>query len=205
MIEIKIKTDFKDLQKRLNSLSKDIQKKVIPAALNKVIAKANTSMIREISSEFAISQAEVRENIRAIRARSVGGFFVATLDPNLKKRRGRGFNMIRFIEKTKSGTRKGLIKDRKRSKAGTLSEYYFQIKRSGGKKTVTGAFVGNRGRTVFIRTGKERLPIKALTTIDVPQMFNTRRINSKVIARINSEMVVEFERAINLQLMKASR
>ena len=200
MIEVKIKTDFKDLQKRLNGLSKDMQKKVIPAALNKVIAKANTSMVREISSEFAITQKELRENIRAIRARSIGGFFVATLDPNLKKRKGRGFNMIRFAEKKVT-----LAEGRRRKKAGTQNDMRFQIKRAGGPKTVKGAFVGNRGRTVFIRTGKERLPIKALTTIDVPQMFNTRRINSKVIARINSEMVVEFERAINLQLMKASR
>jgi hypothetical protein len=41
-------------------------------------------------------------------------------------------------------------------------------------------FVGNKGRTVFRRTGPKRLPIEPVRTIDVPQMFNQRRINKIV-------------------------
>ena len=49
---------------------------------------------------------------------------------------------------------------------------------------IPGAFLINGGKTVMIREGKSRLPIKALQTIDVAQMFNTKRINAKVVQLI---------------------
>lgn len=200
MVSLTIKADFKDLQKRLKSIPENIQKKVIPAALNKVVAKANTEMVRGITSEFNIKASEVRENLRVTKARSVGGNWVASLDPNVKARRGRGFNLIRFAEKKVS-----LAEGRRRKKAGTQNDLRFQIKKGSSGKVIKGAFLGNNGRTVFARIGKERLPIKALTTIDVPQMFNTKRISKRVIDRINAEMIIEFDRAINLQLSKAGK
>lgn len=200
MITLKIKTDFKDLQKKIKDTPASIQKKIIPAALNKVIAKANTEMVRAITSEFNIKSEEVRENLRVSKARSVGGNWQASLDPNVKARRGRGFNLVRFAEKKVS-----LAEGRRRKKAGTQNDLRFQIKKGSSGKIIKGAFLGNNGRTVFARIGKERLPIKALTTIDVPQMFNTKRISKRVIDRINAEMIVEFDRAINLQLSKAGK
>lgn len=50
----------------------------------------------------------------------------------------------------------------------------FKIKRNGPRKLIPGAFLINDGKTVMIRVGKQRLPIKALQTINVAQMFNTR-------------------------------
>jgi hypothetical protein len=200
MVSLSIKTDFKDLQKKMKAIPADLQKKVIPAALNKVIAKANTEMVRGITSEFNIKASEVRENLRVIKARSVGGNWQASLDPNVKSRRGRGFNLIRFAEKKVS-----LAEGRRRKKAGTQNDLRFNIKKGSSSKVIKGAFLGNNGRTVFARTGKERLPIKALTTIDVPQMFNTKRISKRVIDRINAEMVVEFDRAINLAISRSAR
>ena len=70
----------------------------------------------------------------------------------------------------------------------------FKIKRVGGKKVITGAFVGNNGRTVFIRTTDNRLPIKALQTIDVGQMFNTKRINAVVVRTLREKFPEVFER-----------
>jgi hypothetical protein len=200
MVSLSIKTDFKDLQKKMKAIPADLQKKVIPAALNKVIAKANTEMVRGITSEFNIKASEVRENLRVIKARSVGGNWQASLDPNVKSRRGRGFNLIRFAEKKVS-----LAEGRRRKKAGTQNDLRFNIKKGSSSKVIKGAFLGNNGRTVFARTGKARLPIKALTTIDVPQMFNTKRISKRVIDRINAEMVVEFDRAINLAISRSAR
>lgn len=195
MVALTIKTDFKSVQKSLSQLSDNLQQRVVPAALNKVVAKANTTMIREITSEFNIKVAEVRANLRVIRAKRDFSKWYAQLDPFAKNKAGRGLNVIRFTE-----TKISLAEGRRRAKAGNQQDLRFQIKRAGGKKTIKGAFIGNRGRTVFVRTGKERLPIKAVTTVDVPQMFNTRRINNKVIARINAEMSVEFDRAIKAAL-----
>jgi len=198
MATIKIKTNFKDVQKSLDKLNSRLQQKVVPAALNKVLGKANTTMVREISSEFNIKSSEVRANLRMVRAQRDFSRWYARLDPFARNRKGRGLNLIRFTEQKVS-----LAEGRRRAKSGSQQDLRFQIKRNAGKKTIKGAFIGNQGRTVFMRTGKERLPIKALTTIDVPQMFNTKRINAKVVARINSEMKIEFDRAIKAALAGA--
>lgn len=195
MVTLSIKADFSDVQKKLNRLSDDLQKRVVPAALNKVIAKANTEMARQISSEFNIRPSDVRSRLRVIRAKRSYANWVAVLDPFASERRGRSLNLIRFLEKSVT-----LAEGRRRRNNQTLAQLRFQIKRTGGKKMIPGAFIGNRGRTVFIRDGAARLPIKALSTIDVPQMFNTRRIQSLVINKIGSDMQIEFDRAINASL-----
>ena len=54
-------------------------------------------------------------------------------------------------------------------------------------------------RTAF-REGKARLPIKPLSTIDVPQMFAARKSIDRVLRVIERELPVEFDRAIKLAL-----
>lgn len=191
MVMLTIKTDFQGVQNRLNQISADLQKRVIPAALNKTIAKANTSMVREITSTYNIKAADVRARLRVIRATKDFKKWKAILDPFAGGKRGRALNVIKFAEKKIT-----LAEGRRRAKSGTADQLRFQIKKTGGKKTIQGAFIGNKGRTVFERTGDARLPIKPVTTIDVPQMFNTRRINAVVVKRINDELAIEFDRAI---------
>ena len=195
MVAISIKADFRDVQKRLDRLSTNVQSRVIPAALNKVVAKAKTEMARAISSEFNMKQADVKERLRVIRAQRSVARWMAVLDPFASRRRGRSLNLIRFIENKVT-----LSEGKRRKKSGTANQLRFQIKRAGGKKIISGAFIANKGRTVFIREGKDRLPIKALSTIDVPQMFNTRRVNKRVTDRINAELRIEFDRAIKAAL-----
>lgn len=194
-VQISIKADFAPIVKKLDRLSDDLQRKVVPAALNKVAAKAKTEMTRAITSEYNIKSSEVRERLRTIRASRKLEQWVAVLDPYAIRKRSRSLNMIRFVENKVT-----MAEGRRRKKAGTQDQLRFQIKRVGGKKIITGAFIGNKGRTVFVREGKDRLPIKALSTIDIPQMFNARRIRSRVEARISRELPVEFDRAINAAL-----
>ena len=200
MISLSVKTDFKDVQKSLDRLSTDLQKRVVPAALNKVAAKAKTEMKQQITGEYNLKSAEVNERLRVIKAGRSLNQWLAVLDPFASRKRGRSLNMIHFLEN------KTTLAEAKRRKAGgTVNQLHFKIKRVGGKKLVEGAFIGNKGRTVFVRTSGDRLPIKALSTIDVPQMFNTKRIQSKVLARIEKELQVEFDRAIAAALSGAMR
>lgn len=200
MISLSIKTDFKDVQRSLDRLSLDLQKRVVPAALNKVAAKAKTEMKQQITGEYNLKSAEVNERLRVIKAGRSLNQWLAVLDPFASRKRGRSLNMIHFLEN------KTTLAEAKRRKAGgTVNQLHFKIKRVGGKKLVEGAFIGNKGRTVFVRTSGDRLPIKALSTIDVPQMFNTKRIQSKVLARIEKELQVEFDRAIAAGLSGAMR
>lgn len=200
MINITIKHNFPEVQRKINRLSDDLQRKVVPAAINKVAAKAKTEMTRQITGEFNIKADDVRGRLRLTRAAKNLERWYATLDPFAGSKRGRSMNLIRFIEKSVT-----LAEARRRVKGGTVNQLRFQIKKQGGKKAIAGAFVANKGRTVFVRLGKGRLPIKALSTIDVPQMFNARRVANAVVSRIQREMEVEFARAIRAAMAGAFR
>lgn len=199
MVTLSIKADFKDVKNRLDSLHTKLQGKVVSAALNKVGAKAKTEMTRAITSEFNIKADEVRSNLRLSRASRNLAKWVVVLDPFAASRRGRSFNLIRFLEKKVT-----LAEGRRRAKAGTQNQLQFQIKKNGRKVRVGGAFIAtNRltgGTAVFRRTGDSRFPIEAVQTIDVKQMFNTRRINARVIETIRRELPIEFNRAIKAAL-----
>lgn len=183
-MKLSIETNFKDVARQLKTLQADIATKATASALNKTVAQAKTAMGREITREFNISVADVREKLAIRKATARGGLagIEAVLEAVRKDKRSRGLNLIRFMEKSVS-----LAQARKRGKAGTLNQLHVQIKRGGGKKTLGSAFIANKGRTVFVRVGKERLPIKGLTTIDVAQMFNTKRINAKVVEVIKDK------------------
>ena len=182
-MELKISTNFADVQRQIERLQKSVADSALRSAVNKTMAQGQTQMVRAIASEFEIKQSEVRARLSIRRARE--GYFGGLLTVDLfafQNKRGRGFNLIRFVEK-----RVTLAEAKRRRKAGTLNQLGFRIKKGGGVKRIPGAFIGNKGRTVFMREGKERLPIKAVTTIDVPQMFNTKRINSKVVKYVKDK------------------
>jgi hypothetical protein len=46
------------------------------------------------------------------------------------------------------------------------------------------------------------LPIKAVETVDVPQMINMRAINKSVSDKMKSEFVIELDRALAYLLKK---
>lgn len=203
MVALTIKSDFKNVQASLAKLSRDIEGRVISAALNKVAAKAKTEMTRAITSEFNLKAAEVSSRLRIVRAnRNVKNWRVI-LDPFASgrgfARKGTTMNLIRFVEKSVT-----LAEGRRRAKKGTKNQLHFQIKKTGGRVMLRDVFIATSKKTggtaVFQRLGKERTPIQAKQTIDVPQMFNTKRINARVMARIKQEIPIEFNRAIKAAL-----
>lgn len=181
-MQITITHNFPQVQMALNQLRTDIAEKAMASALNKVIAQAKTAMKREIVAEFNIAPAKVEAALRINKAVAGRGQIRMQASLESPSKRGRSLNLINFVEKSVS-----LAQARKRSKAGTLNQLFVQIKRRGGKKALGSAFIGNKGRTVFVREGKSRLPIKAMQTIDVAQMFNAKRINAKVVQLIREK------------------
>lgn len=182
-MQINITTNFPEVQRMLSSMQADIGNKALASALNKTVAQAKTAMSREIRAEFNMSAATVNESLLIRRASASGGNFNLSATLSSISRRGkRSLNLIHFMERSVS-----MATARKRGKAGTLNQLFVQIKKAGGKKALGSAFIGNEGRTVFIRTGKARLPIKALQTIDVAGMFNTKRVNERVLKMIDDK------------------
>lgn len=162
-MQITISHNFPEVQRQLQTLRQDVATKSLASAMNKTVALAKTAMSREIRAEFVLPAAKVSQALRVNRARATNGLLQLQASLESPAKRGRSLNLANFAARQ---TRKGVS---------------FKIKRDGGRKTIPGSFLINNGRTVMIRTGKARLPIKALQTIDVAQMFNTQRINSKVV------------------------
>lgn len=186
MIKISIRNNFPEVARRLNEVGRQVGDKAMVRALNKTVDQGKTEMARKISQEFRISSSVAKDRLAVRRASVRGGAlrFEAVLEAT-RRGKGRSMNLIHFVTAAA-----------KRNTRGDLSQLKFQIKKVGGKKMLPGAFVGNKGRTVFIRTGKERKPIKALNTIDVGQMFNTKRINSVVCEVMLKKFDANFQREL---------
>ncbi len=203
MIEISIRTNFPDIARRIDALPEKVANKAIARALNDTVQQGQTEMARGISQEYRLTVSEVRERLQIKRAAVRGNVLRLTASLSAKSGKGRSMNLIHFM--TGALTKRTANKVAKaagqgRAGADLVGQLGFQIKRQGGRKVIPGAFIGNHGRTVFIRTGKGRLPIKALSTIDVPQMFNTRRINEAVRRAMLSRFRTNFDREVRTVL-----
>ena len=190
-MQLSIKADFKDVQRRIDAMRDDIAKQATVSAVNKTMEQARTQMIREIRTEYAVSAGYVRQRLSIRRASFKQGAFriEASLTGGGKNGKGRSANLIQFGARE---VRKGVS---------------VKIKRAGSRKVITGAFIANKGRTVFIRVpgttmasrskysgSKHAEQIKAVQTIDVPAMFNQRRINAAVVAAIKDRFPTIFDR-----------
>jgi hypothetical protein len=196
--DVSVKFDTASVRARLNSIKAGLGDRAVVSALNKTALQAKTRMSEAIRADYNISASLVRERLRIRKAtRSNSVTFSAMLigNPETGGER-RSMNMIHFMERKTS-----LAEARRRSNAGTIKQLFFKVKKRGGKNTLPGAFIGNKGRTVFIREGKARLPIKAVRTIGVPQMFNTKKNVGQVMAWIgvNFPRIAESEIKFYLQ------
>jgi hypothetical protein len=175
-MQLTIKTNFPEVQRQLKQLQEDVAKQATARALNRTVEQAKTAMSKEIRQEFVLPAAKVNQALRINRAKASGGLFNLEASLESPAKRGRSLNLANFGARQ---TRKGVS---------------FKIKRNGQRITIPGSFLINGGKTVMIRTGKGRLPIEARQTIDVAQMFNTQRINSKVVQVIKDRFPSIFAR-----------
>lgn len=196
-MQISITTNFPQVQRKLDLLAAEVRNKVTARAINRTMDQAKTQMVREIRNAYMVDSAFVRERLRVKRASFAMGKLrlQAELDGTAKRRSA---NVIRF------GARQ------------TLSGVSVKIKRGGARKVIKGAFVGNKERTVFERVpgskmasrkwgGKHGQQIKPVQTVDVPQMFNTRRINAAVVAAMQARFPAIFERELAYALSQFKR
>lgn len=185
MVSIVIKHNFPEVERQLDQLPNDIRNQALVRAINRTVEPARPDMAREIAKEFNVTVTKAKEALRINKAGFKKGKLVVEASLESPARRGRSLNLINFIEKTPAAVRKrqagsGIYQLRAGVQRVRQLQLRFKIRRGGPWKTIPGAFIGNQGRTVFIRTGKGRMPIKALRTIDIAQMFNARRINDRV-------------------------
>jgi hypothetical protein len=184
---LSIKTNFPEVQRQLADLQADVAQRAAVSAVNKVMAQGKTAMSKEIRAEFNISAAKVGDALVVNRATFRNGLLLIEASLESPTKRGRSLNLINF------GARQ------------TAQGVTLQIKRNGGRILIRGAFIGNQGRTVFIRVGKSRLPIEALQTIGVAQMFNTKRVNTRVLKFITDKFPELFEHEVQFYTDRFNR
>jgi hypothetical protein len=200
-MQLSIKTNFPAVQAALDRLQADVRDRALASAMNKTIDQARTGMVREITSEFNVKAAYVRERLRVRRASAKGRFAIEASLIGGKGGRGRSANIIAFVEGVVS-----LAEGKRRAKAGTQNQLHVKVKKGGAKKPLKGAFIGNKGRTVFERVegqqmssrpgplNKHSQAIRPVQVIDVAQMFNTKRINAKVVQLMRDKFPAIFTR-----------
>lgn len=199
MVALSITHNFPQVQRALQQLPAQVAERALANTVNRVLEQARTQMVRAITAEYRISASTVRDRLRLRRAAFRAGVLNVSADLSAGGRRA--MNVIHF-----SATR---------AQAGVT----VRIRKGGGAKVIRGAFIGNKGRTVFERiegttmrsrsrySGTQHAQrIKPVQTIDVPQMFNARRINERVLAFIREALPRRFEQEARFALSKfASR
>lgn len=207
MLTISVKSNIDQVIRNLQQTLPKVVERATLSALNKTAAGAKVQMQRAITDNYKVSAALVRQRLQVKPARKKGAYaFTATLSGNPDSGGGkRAMNLIHFAQSRLTRSERAAWLRQSATKSGQVRapQIPFQIKRSGGRVYVKGAFIGNDGRTVFVREGKGRLPIKAVSTIGVPQMFNTKANVGKVQAWINSNFVRILEHEIAYFASKA--
>ena len=195
---IKITVDNTAPLAMLNNLRRDLRAKVLGPAINKVAEKARAEINRAIPQEYAVKTGEIRSAINLRKAHS--GKLEAVIEIfGSARKKGRSLNLIHFVAAVQAAGRAYKVRGAKATKKdlATLDRQIgFLIKRFGGIKKIEGAFVGNKGRTIFRRTGKARLSIEPVQVIGFAQMFSSKKISRRVIDKINAEFPVEVDRAL---------
>lgn len=177
MITVSVKDNIQQIIREMKAHEKAVQKAQI-SALNKAAKGAKVQMTRVITAGYRVSAALVRERLIVKGAKRGGAHeFEAKLigNPNTGGKL-RSMNLIHFAQSKLNRAEKAAWKKQEADARGRVSrpQIPFQIKKNGRRVNVKGAFIGNDGRTVFVRTGDKRLPIKAVQTIGIPQMFMSK-------------------------------
>lgn len=215
MITVKI-DGLEQVKQQIAGLSRDLKAKVLQPAINKVAEKARAEINRAIPQEFAVKASEIRNAVE-VRKASSGQLAVTITIFGSKNKKGRSLNMIHFVAAAyvrgqgAFKTRSGAVGIRKRDIKTIGNQLGFQIKRGSGLKTKEGAFIGNKGRTVFIRTSgqmnsrpgnltKHSQKIVPVQVIGFSQMFSSKNISKRIMDKINEDLPVEVSRSVMLRM-----
>jgi hypothetical protein len=206
MLNINITTEFADVLKMLDGIARELRPTILAHSLNAIGQTVKVQARKEIGQEYNLPASEIGKMLRVQRAsfRYDGKLAVEVI---AESRRGRSLNLIRFLEKSVT-----LAEARRRRKGGTLDSLRVQIKRRGGKKVLGtpdwavgkpfvitangGTFVAARRKEPGPRGGK----IGGVQTIDVPSMFNTKRINALLLGTIRAKFPAAFRREFDAAL-----
>lgn len=176
MLNISVKHDMKRLAKTLDKKQRKDLPKVIVSALNKTVANVKVAVAKDITASTGIAAAKVKPHLdvrKATRAQRI-----ATITASK-----RTFNLIRFA--TPAAIQRSLQHRGTGLKAKAWSKK---------AKEFPGVFVGNQGRTAFVRTGAGR-KIRAAHGPSIPRAMVSAKVAKHTRALIPKRFRINFEHA----------
>lgn len=208
MFSLNVKLDVKEQVARLNKLRDTLGDEVIADTLNRTMQGARTQMTDNIVRTYNIKASRVRLKLELVKASRARARFTAALLGNNRGNKGRSLNMKEFLTTATSKIEK------KRSRLAwafggrVVPVLQFQVLRGGGAKQIEGAFIIKgakfKGSPVFIRDDRPGNwhGIRPLQTIDVPQMFEAKKVQIPVQNWIGENFARIFEQRANYWLSK---
>lgn len=143
-IQFNIKSDVEKLTRTLTADQRKVIPKVINTTINKIATTVRKEAVKTISKETGFKAKDLRDKMFLKRSRPAT--LTAVIDAS-----GKFSNLIRFKARQ---TRRGVSAAPWRR-----------------RKVFGSAFIGNKGRTVFVRTTKSRLPVRPLFGPAIPREF----------------------------------
>lgn len=171
MDRVILTVDTKPVAAELARIGKDAPLAVV-RALNHVLGKANTQLVRALAADVGITQQVVRKSVKAERA--TGGRMIATLSVT-----GRRIPIAAFSPRQ---TRRGVAH-----------------RLRGGSSPIPGAFLATVGaghRGVFKRRGAKRLPIIELRGPSLPHVVRNKLLLQQLIGPTEAELAARLEHEI---------
>lgn len=155
--------------------------KAFVSALNRVATGLRTEAVRKVRETYVVKAGDVRQTIKITKAN------MSRMELILVSR-GRSLPLIRF----RTNPSRPPIRPPRMLRA--------QVKKSGSKKSIPGAFVarmqsGHVG--VFERHGSRRLPIRQLYGPAVPVMLNESRVQRHLQEEAQRRMIQRLDHEIN--------
>jgi len=171
---ISIDSNIKELTRDLTNVQKKLIPQVASRAINRTARTVFTRLKRQIAKDTGLKQKEIASRFTLIKSNK------STLSA-LVRMIGRWFNLARF--------------GAKQFKGGVKASAW------GQRKMYRGAFIANKGRTVFAltpgaRRNKTRLPIKALVGPNPSREFNKQTRDP----RFNTTVINDFKKNFSADL-----
>ena len=174
-MRLNISVDLDGAMKALDRLERELAPKAASAALNRVATSARAEAVREIARKSGLTQAEVRKHIDIVTANR------GNLEAQIIARPWSP-NLIRFKARQ---TPQGVVASPWRN-----------------KRVHKHTFIGNQGRTVFVRQGKGRLPIKSVRGPSVKKEFLQGYAIKAMEKKVAERFGIEFDRALRAMISR---
>ena len=217
MFTMNARVDTRKALKMLDGLAQNLQDKIASQAVNRTAKDAKAEAARQIFSEFNLPKGKINERIKLSPSRRTANVIRAEVSVPEAGGKYRALHItdltgtkdLRFSSGRIGGTTLRMARRTRGGKVTSKGGVQYTMLRGKGKKILPNAFIApgkNSGKLIAfqrINPNDRKSKLKAVYRIDVPQMFNTRRLRALLIPFIENKLAAEVVRLMRVELDRA--